>query len=107
MVPAFDAGLTRSRAAPPPKWDRDRLTTRMPRRMRAYNTQARRRSPDNIRSITCYLVENRTHAMFLVRPSRTLERYSKNGRCVTGGFGGRAVSAGTNWQASAGPYRAG
>src|SRR5713226_6815696 len=63
--------------ATPPKWDGGRLTTRMPRRMRAYNTQARRRSPDNITSITGYLVENRTHAMLLVRPSRTLERRPK------------------------------
>src|SRR5216683_4926046 len=86
-----------------PKWDRDRLTTRMPRRIREYNTQARRRSPDNITSITGYLVENRTHAMLLVRPSRTMERRPKNGRCVDSG--GRAVSDGMNWQASAGPYR--
>src|SRR5712692_10218188 len=43
--------------ATPPKWDGDRLTTRMPRRMRAYNTPARRRSPDSITSIMGYLVE--------------------------------------------------
>src|ERR1700730_10790886 len=74
----------------PPKWDRDRLTTRMPRRMLAYNTQARRRSPHNITLITGYLVENRTHAMLcpLVRPSLTPGRRPKNGRRVDSG--GRA-----------------
>jgi len=70
-----------------------------------FQHQARRRSPDNIMSITGYLVENRTHAMLLVRPSRTPERRPKNGRCVDSGE--RAVSDGTSCQASAGPYRAG
>src|SRR6266851_4732413 len=108
MVPTFDAGLTRSRAARP---HRSGIVIDSPHGCLGVCGSTIHR-PAGVRPITSrrftgYLVENRTHAMLLVRPSRTRERYSKNGRCVTGGFGGRTVSAGTNWQASAGPYRAG
>src|SRR5712692_10218189 len=106
MVPAFDAGLTRSRAARP---HRSGMVIDSPHGCLGVCGRTIHRlagvRPIALRQSWAILLKNRTHAMLLVRPSRTLERRPKNGRCVDSG--GRAVSDGMNWQASAGPYRAG